>query len=62
MPSSLAPQITPDQRRVEVARLLALAVQRLATQRMLASEGNVAKPDPQGLEVPRKTVLSVHTG
>ena len=64
-PSSL----TPDQRRVAVANILAAGILRLHTRDALSEEsGNppapkkLSKPGSSCLEVPDETVLSVHNG
>jgi hypothetical protein len=60
--------LTPDQRRGEVARLLAVGVLRLHSRAALAgAEGepygpkNLPDSDGNCLEVPTQIVLSVHT-
>jgi hypothetical protein len=61
--------MTPDQRRGEVARVLAAGVLRLHQRAALAGapgklpdSGKPTESSPNCLEVSRGTVLSVHTG
>jgi len=60
-------QLSPDQRRREIAGILAQGVLRLRHARMLACESTAPLPNPPEfsagrLEVSEETVLSVHTG
>ncbi|QDU28842.1 hypothetical protein ETAA8_39470 [Anatilimnocola aggregata] len=58
--------LTPDQRRLEVAQLLARGLLRLRQRRRLSGNpmpDNIPlESSAEGLEVPAETVLSVHTG
>jgi len=56
-------ELSPDERRHELARILAAGLLRLRSRPRLA-EPPYAPPKnlAPGLEVPRKTVLSVHPG
>jgi hypothetical protein len=61
--------LTPDERRAEVASILAAGVLRLCARTLPATEadGNSAPKNPtesasSRLEVPDETVLSVHNG
>jgi hypothetical protein len=54
-----------EQRRSEIAQLIACGVRRLYARRALVSEKHPetsADSDRRGLEVPDETVLTVHTG
>lgn len=58
--------LTPDQRRTEVASILAAGILRLHTRAALPADdpalGIAAESSRPGLEVPGETVLSVHNG
>ena len=58
--------LTPDERLSELARILAGGVLRLQAATALSGQESTRKDSPETwptcLEVPRKTVLSVHTG
>ncbi len=61
--------MTPDERRSEVAGILAAGVLRLSAMARLATDAtnrltsaNPQKSAPSCLEVPDETVLSVHNG
>jgi len=61
--------LTPDERRSEVAGILAAGVLRLSAMALLATDAtnhlasaNSQESAPSCLEVPAETVLSVHNG
>ncbi len=61
--------LTPDERRSEVASILAAGVLRLSAKLLSAADAgqhsapkNLAEPATSCLEVPAETVLSVHNG
>jgi hypothetical protein len=63
---SMLANLTPDQRRAEVAEILGRAVARLRIRGALPATKPVAEKPPESisncLDASRETVLSVHTG